>query len=293
MNSVVPSSGSGAPGAAARTGTACLRVRARSPRRRSRRASACTRSPRRPARCRGARRPTPRASASRSGRGSRTHTASTPARVGGGDRAAGRCMPAPTTSRLSPARSAGPVLRAQHARQRLDQRRAERVELVRQDEQFVDQLGWHAHALGEPAGVEAGGAEALAQRLVAAAAAPALAARRVVVDRDAVADRHVRTPSPTAVTSPGRLVARAPPGSLRAHVPVGHVGGAHRRTRAPRQTTSPGPRTRVGDAPRCAPRRARPSARPSCRRKAPQRAAVHRPRDAPLGHQRRDQRRPA
>ena len=45
-------------------------------------------------------------------------------------------------------------------------------------------------ALGEPAGVQGGRAEAVAQRLVPAPAAPALPARRVVVHHNGVAHRH-------------------------------------------------------------------------------------------------------
>ena len=44
--------------------------------------------------------------------------------------------------------------RAQHAGQRLDERRALGVEAV-EDEQLVDEVGRHADALGEAAGVEA------------------------------------------------------------------------------------------------------------------------------------------
>ena len=93
--------------------------------------------------------------------------------------------PGPDDEQAVARAQAGAILRAQHARQRLDERRRDRVERVGQHEQLADQLGGHAHLLGEPARVEAGRAEALAQRLVAAAAAAALAARRVVVDRDA------------------------------------------------------------------------------------------------------------
>ena len=56
--------------------------------------------------------------------------------------------------------------------------------------------GAEPHLLGEPAGVERRRAKLLAQRLVAAPAAPALAARDVVVDDDAVADRDARHPRP-------------------------------------------------------------------------------------------------
>ena len=57
-------------------------------------------------------------------------------------------------------------------------------------EQHLDEVRLDPHVLGEATGVEPGGAEALAQRLVAVQAAATLAARRVVVDRHAVADRH-------------------------------------------------------------------------------------------------------
>ena len=75
---------------------------------------------------------------------------------------------------------------AQHAGQRLDEGRALGVEAV-EHEQLADEVGRHAHLLGEAARVQGRGLEALAQRLVAAPAAPALAARRVVVHDDAIA----------------------------------------------------------------------------------------------------------
>ena len=81
------------------------------------------------------------------------------------------------------------VERAQDARERLDERGALGVDLAADRQQLADEVGRDADALGEPAGVQAGRAELLAQRLVPAAAAPALAARRVVVDDDAVARR--------------------------------------------------------------------------------------------------------
>ena len=89
---------------------------------------------------------------------------------------------------------AGAVLRAQHAGERLHQRRLDRVEPCREDEQFGDELGRQADALGEPAGVQARRAEPLAHRLVAAAAPSALPARGVMVDRHAVADGDVLDP---------------------------------------------------------------------------------------------------
>src|SRR6185436_7002238 len=57
-------------------------------------------------------------------------------------------------------------------------------------QQLADEVRRHADALGEAARVQARRAELLAERLVPAAAAPALAARRVVVDDHAVARRH-------------------------------------------------------------------------------------------------------
>ena len=94
-------------------------------------------------------------------------------------------------------------------------------------QQLADQLGLDAHVLGEAAGVEPGGAEALAQRLVAAAAAAALAARRVVVDRHAVADRHAVDARADLDHLAGRLVAEHG-GQLAADVERLHVGAAGR-----------------------------------------------------------------
>src|SRR5262249_52861514 len=90
-------------------------------------------------------------------------------------------------ARLQPAAIEG----AQDAGERLDGPRAPGVDAV-EDDQLVDEVGGDAHALGEAAGVEGRRAKALAQRLVAAPAAPALAARRVVVHDDAIADRDAR-----------------------------------------------------------------------------------------------------
>ena len=55
-----------------------------------------------------------------------------------------------------------PVLGAEHARERLDERRRQRVEAVGELEQLRDKLGHDPHALGEPAGVESRCAELLA-----------------------------------------------------------------------------------------------------------------------------------
>ena len=114
------------------------------------------------------------------------------ARVGGGD-GQQAARPAADDEQAVARAQAAAVEGAQHAGQRLDERRALGVEAV-EDEQLADEVGRDAHLLGEAAGVQARGPEALAQRLVAAAAAPALAARRVVVHDDAVA--RPRRPRP-------------------------------------------------------------------------------------------------
>ena len=93
-------------------------------------------------------------------------------------------------------------------------------------EQLADELALDPHALGEAAGVQPGGPELRAQRLVPGGADAAGAARGVVMDRDHVARPPRRsTPSPTSTTSPtGSCPSTA--GSLRAHVPAVDVGAA-------------------------------------------------------------------
>ena len=114
------------------------------------------------------------------------------ARVGGGDGEQAARAAADDEQAVARAQAAA-LEGAQHAGQRLDEGRALGVEAV-EDEQLVDEVGRHADLLGEAARVQARGPEALAQRLVAAAAAPALAARRVVVHDDAIADRDAPRP---------------------------------------------------------------------------------------------------
>ena len=83
----------------------------------------------------------------------------------------------------------GTVQRAQHAGQRLDERRPLGVE--RPDiQQFSDEFRGNTHELGKPAGVERRCEELLAERLVPPAAAPALATWGVVVHDHAGAKRR-------------------------------------------------------------------------------------------------------
>ena len=211
--------------AAARRRRARRPARAPRRRRRSRPSAACRRSPRRRARCRGRSRPSARRARAGPGCGSRTHTASTPVAC-----AAAMCssplQPAPTTSTRVAGRHARAALGAQGAGERLGEGGEHRVHAVER-EQLADELGLDAHVLGEAAGVEPGGAEALAQRLVPAAAAAALAARRVVVDRDPVADRDAVDARADLDHLAGRLVAEHR-GELAADVERLHVGAAGR-----------------------------------------------------------------
>ena len=71
---------------------------------------------------------------------------------------------------------------AEDAGERLDHRRARVVDLVGQVDRAV-----RLHALGEPAGPDRRRRERLARRLVPGQAARALAARKVVEERDATA----------------------------------------------------------------------------------------------------------
>ena len=130
--------------------------------------------------------------------------------VGGGDREQAARAAADDEQAVAGAQPAA-LEGAQHAGQRLDEGGALSVEAV-EDEQLVDEVGRHADPLGEAAGVEARGLEALAQRLVAAAAAPALAARRVVVHDDAIAhgDALDVVADRELVAEDGRHLARDP-----------------------------------------------------------------------------------
>ena len=119
-----------------------------------------------------------------------------------------------------------PVLGPQHAAQGLDERRRDRIEVLRDLEQLCGQLLRDPHPLGEPAGIEARGPEALTQRLVAAPAAPALAAGRVMVDGHRGSGRRRARPRADRADRPDELVPehRGQPGG---DVPVGHIGRAH------------------------------------------------------------------
>ena len=135
------------------------------------------------------------------------------------------------------------VLRPQRAAERLGERRRDGVEAVER-QQLADQLGLDPHVLGEPARVQRRRAEPLAQRLVAVQAAPALAARRVVVDRDAVAGGEAASPRrrPRTTSPTGSCPSTA--GSLRrTYQPTSEPQVAHASTR---QTTSPGPHSGSG-----------------------------------------------
>ena len=194
-------------------------------------------------------------------------------------------MPGADHQQAVAAAQPGAVLRAQHAGERLDQRRQRRVQAVDR-QQLVDQLGGHAHLLGEPAGVEADRAEALAQRLVAAAAAPALAAGRVVVDRDAVAGGDDVHTLADGHAPRRRARGRAPPGAFAPPTSTARRSRTRRRRargRRPRRG-----RARGRAPPRCGPRPARASGRPSSQQRRDG-LGVHRRGDAALGHQRGDQ----
>ena len=135
-----------------------------------------------------------------------------------------------------------PVLAAQRARERLRAGGGDGVEPVER-EQLADQRGLHPDELREPAGVQPRRAELRAQRLVAGAAGAAVAARRMVVDRDAVAGATLVTPAPTSTTSPtGSWPSTA--GSLRrTYQPW--TSEPHVAEASTRQTTSPGPQAGV------------------------------------------------
>ena len=140
----------------------------------------------------------------------------------------------------------GAVERAQHAAQRLDERAGDRVELAER-QQLADERRAEAHALGEAAGVQRGRAKLLAERLVAAPAAPALAARRVVVDDDAVADRD-RVDARRPPTAPRRRPrGRARPAAC-ATTYVSLTSEPQTPQASTRQTTSPGPATGSGSS---------------------------------------------
>ena len=96
---------------------------------------------------------------------------------------------------------AGAIERAQHAAERLDERPRDRVQVAERQE-LADERRAQPHPLGEAARIQRGGTELVAQRLVAAPAAPALAARHVVVDHDAIPGATPRTPLPVSSTSP-------------------------------------------------------------------------------------------
>ena len=166
------------------------------------------------------------------------------ARVGGGDRPAGRWCPR--------RRRAGCRRRAARQRSRARSTQASGSTNVARSasrpssgEQLADEVGRHAHVLGEAAGVQRRGAEPLAQRLVAAPAAPALAARRVVVDDDAVARRDAvdarRRPRSTSAASSWPRTA----GTLRA-TQASRTSEPQTPHASTRQTTSPAPALGVG-----------------------------------------------
>src|SRR3954451_22663357 len=165
------------------------------------------------------------ASASRSGRGSRTHTASTP--VAWAAAMWSRPLaPAPTTSTASP--GATPVRRwARRAQPSGSVNVASTGVHAVEREQLLDELCLHAHVLREAAGVQPSGAEALAEGLVAAAATPAFAAGRVMVDGDAVARTHRGDAGADLDDLARRLVAEHR-GELAAHVEGLDVGAAGR-----------------------------------------------------------------
>ena len=166
------------------------RARRRRSRPRSRRASACTRRRRRRARCRGARR-------------------RAPARAPGARDAARAPIPPRRRARGRRRRRAG---RSCRSRRRAGCRRARRpqrskarstqasgsTKVARSASRPSRASSSSTRSAGtrtcsaKPPGVQARRLEALAQRLVAAPAAPALAARRVVVHDDAVAHRDAR-----------------------------------------------------------------------------------------------------
>ena len=224
------------------------------------------------------------ARASRSGRGSRTHTASTPRAC-----AAAMCssplQPGADHEQASPGRDARAALGAQRAGERLGEGREHRVEPVER-QQLADELGLDPHVLGEAAGVEAGRAEALAQRLVAAAAAAALAARRVVVDRHAVADRDAVDARADLDHLAGRLVAEhrgqlaarrrslhvGAAGRAREHAADDLAGPGRRGPGAPRRACRPGATVRATLTPPSRRSRPSPAARRPARSRAPTRA---------------------
>ena len=133
--------------------------------------------------------------ARRSSRGSRTHTA----------RPRAPARPRPRAGRSSPRRRraarrrpAGRRGRRRAARSRAARRTCRRPGRASPSaSSSLTSGGREPDLLGEPAGIERRRAKLLAQRLVPAPAAPARAARHVVVDDDAVADgdaRHRRRP---------------------------------------------------------------------------------------------------
>ena len=184
--------------------------------------------------------PSASASRRRSARGSRTHTASTP-----------RARAAATAEQ--------PVRARADDEQRVARRRPARsnarstqpsgstnVPATGSSEPSASSSptsgGRQPHLLGEPAGIERRRAKLVAERLVAAPAAPALAARHVVVDDDAVADRdRRRRPAPPTSTSPTTSWPSTH-GSLRATY-VSLTSEPQTPHASTRQTTSPGPAT--------------------------------------------------
>jgi hypothetical protein len=138
-------------------------------------------------------------------------------------------VPAPATSSVSPScrRARSRARRTQASGSTNDARSG--IEAA-DGQQLGHQVGGHPDLLGEAAGIERGAAEAVAQRLVPALAAPARPAGRVVVDHDGLARR----------------------------------GRARRARRARRPRRSPRPRGRGPRAP-CAPPtpRTRPTADPA------------------------------
>ena len=197
------------------------------------------------------------------------------ARVGGGDgqQAAG---PAADDEQAVAGAQAAAIEGAQHAGQRLDEGRALGVEAV-EDEQLADEVGRHAHALGEAAGVKGRGLEALAQRLVPAPAAPALAARRVVVHDDAIAHRDGVDLGADRGDLGRQLVAEH-----RRHLardPASSTSEPHTPHASTRQTTSPGPGSGSGASSTRTSRvvSERATLMPAARRWTRRRAAARRP----------------
>ena len=198
------------------------------------------------------------------------------ARVGGGDgqQAAG---PAADDEQAVAGPQPAAVEGAQHAGQRLDEGRALGVEPV-EHEQLADELGRHAHALGEAARVQGRwpGSARTASRGRGGSAGTRRTARGGAPRRDRRPRRRRRS-APTAMTSPASSWPSTA-GTLRA-THASRTSEPHTPQASTRQTTSPGPARGSGASSTRTSRGVseRATLMPAARRSTRRRAAARRP----------------